>query len=77
MAENVQRDPELVRLSAAWDRAILAWDRARCADWHPGKADEVARLHEECRAARMAHNRAWILIHAPRYAAEHNITKDG
>ena len=42
-------------LLSAWNAAIVAWDTARNADWHPGKAASVAAAAKACDTARRAY----------------------
>lgn len=58
---------DLSRLRSAWMRAIDAWGAARCADWHPAKAQHVAEALDAVRRARRAYDVAWIKHHAPDY----------
>jgi len=63
----------LERLSSDWAHARAAHETARLADWHPDKEAQTAAAYAKCQAAARAYNRAWIVEHAPEYAAAHNI----
>lgn len=40
---------------SVWLHAIAAWEAARSADWHPGKAAAVEAARLECGKASRAH----------------------